>query len=59
MKRRELIRRLRECGAEFVREGASHTVYRNPRTGLLVPIPRHAEVNDRLADKILRDAGTR
>ena len=56
MKRRDLVRRMRECGAEFVREGSSHTIFRNPRTGILVPVPRHVEINDRLAAKILRDA---
>lgn len=56
MKRSELLRRLRQSGAELLREGGAHTIYRNPRTGLLIPVPRHKEINERLAEKILRDA---
>jgi hypothetical protein len=43
-------------GAVFVREGAGHSIYQNPRTQVLIPVPRHAEVNENLARKILRDA---
>jgi predicted RNA binding protein YcfA (HicA-like mRNA interferase family) len=59
MKRRDLLRRSRECGTEPIREGGSHSIFRNPRIGLLAPVPRHTEVNDRLADKIIRDACAR
>jgi len=56
VKRRELVRELLALGAVLVREGASHTIYQNPRTGQNIPVPRHAEINERLAEKILRDA---
>jgi len=56
VKRKDLIRQLAALGAELVREGASHTVYRNPRTGRNIPVPRHAEIAEGLARKILRDA---
>lgn len=56
MKRRELLQRMRVCGAKFVREGGSHTIFVNPRTQTLIPVPRHVEINDRLAEKILREA---
>jgi predicted RNA binding protein YcfA (HicA-like mRNA interferase family) len=56
MKRRELVRQMTAYGAVLVREGAGHTIYENPRTHVLIPVPRHAEVNDNLARKILRDA---
>jgi len=49
---------LRQSGAELLREGGAHTIYRNPRTGLLIPLPRHKEINERLAEKILRDANS-
>ncbi len=56
MKRRDLERRLRELGVVPHREGGSHSIFRNPKTGQLIPVPRHAEINERLAEKILRDA---
>jgi len=55
MKRRDLIRHLEAHGCVFVREGANHTVYANPRRGKVSTIPRHREVNDFLARKICRD----
>jgi mRNA interferase HicA len=57
VKRKELVRRITELGAVFDREGGEHTIYRNPRTGLLISVPRHAEVNELTARKIIRDAG--
>ena len=56
MKRRELLRTLVDCGLVFVREGAKHSIYLNPRTGAKIAIPRHAEVNEKLADKLIREA---
>ena len=56
MKRKDLIRELVRHGAELVREGGSHTIYRNQRTGELIPVPRHGEVAEKLAQKIVRDA---
>ena len=55
MKRRDLIQRIEEAGAQLVRHGAKHDVYHNPKTGATQPIPRHREVNELLARKILRD----
>jgi predicted RNA binding protein YcfA (HicA-like mRNA interferase family) len=56
VKRRELVRRLAELGAVFVREGGGHTIYQNPRTQDTIAVPRHAEIAEILAKKILRDA---
>lgn len=56
MKRRELVRRIAECGAELVREGAKHAVYRNPRTGKTFTVPRHPEINKFTAAAIIADA---
>jgi hypothetical protein len=56
VKRTELLRQLTALEAVFVREGAEHTIYRS-RTGLLVSVPRHREINKLTAKKILRDAG--
>jgi mRNA interferase HicA len=55
VKRRDLERRLLQCGAEMVREGAGHTIYRNPRTGRLLAVPRHRDIPDLLAKKLIRD----
>lgn len=56
MKRRDLVRRLAELGAIFVREGGGHTIYQNPRTLDTIAVPRHTEIAEGLAKKILRDA---
>jgi mRNA interferase HicA len=55
-KRKDLIRDMLDSGAELVREGGSHTIFRNGRTGTLIPVPRHAEIGESLARKIVRDA---
>jgi mRNA interferase HicA len=54
MKRRELIRRLEAHGCAMKREGESHTIYWNPKTGRREPVPRHSEIPDLLARKICR-----
>jgi hypothetical protein len=59
MKRREVIKRIsQEAKAQRVawdesREGARHTVY--SLGGLLIPIPRHSEIHDRMAEKIFKE----
>lgn len=55
MKRRELLVHLGSHGCEFLREGAKHTVYVNCRSRKSSSVPRHREINDRLARKICRD----
>jgi mRNA interferase HicA len=57
MKRTALIRHLHAHGCTFVREGGSHTVYRNPATKQQTTIPRHSEVNDITAERICRALG--
>ncbi len=52
MKRRALVRHLQGHGCVLVREGARHTIYRNPTNGNTAPVPRHAEIADLLAKKI-------
>lgn len=54
MKRRELIRRLEAHGCVMKREGGSHTIYWNPKSGRREPVPRHSEISDLLARKICR-----
>ena len=61
MKRIDLIRVIEGFGCEFARHGGKHDWYRNPRTGVAQPVPRHREIKDHLARRILRmlsdDAG--
>ncbi|TVR67229.1 MAG: type II toxin-antitoxin system HicA family toxin [Spirochaetaceae bacterium] len=57
MKRSELERRLRRNGCYLKREGRSHSIWVNPQTGVIETIPRHTEVKEPLARKILRSLG--
>jgi hypothetical protein len=54
MKRVDLVRRVEEEGAAFVRHGSSHDMYRNVITGVIEMIPRHREIDEMLARKIIR-----
>lgn len=60
MKRRDLIKALADIAEEkgvafvWVREGGSHSVYRFGSAN--VAIPRHADINERLARAIIREA---
>jgi len=53
MKRTDLIRRLEEASCVLMRHSARHDWYRNPRTGVSQPVPRHREINEFLAKHIL------
>lgn len=55
MKQRELIKKLQSVGFEFQRHGGNHDIYR--RGDDEEQIPRHKEVNERLARAILRKWG--
>jgi hypothetical protein len=39
----------------LLRHGANHDIYHNPVTGRSQPVPRHREINEQLAKKILKD----
>jgi mRNA interferase HicA len=54
MKRRELEKRLRIAGCFLKREGSSHSLWMNPKTGVIEAVPRHTEVKEPLAQKILK-----
>ncbi|MDE0135433.1 MAG: type II toxin-antitoxin system HicA family toxin [Acidimicrobiaceae bacterium] len=54
MKRHELVKRIRVTGSVLVRHGAKHDWYRNPDTGAHQAVPRHNEINDRLARQIIK-----
>lgn len=54
MKRVDLVRQIEELGAVFVRHGAKHDWYRNPLSGVSQPVPRHREIKETLARRIIR-----
>lgn len=56
MKRADLIRQIVALGAVFVREGGNHSLYKNARTGDAISVPRHTEIKEHLARKIIKDA---
>ena len=55
MKRVDLVKQLKKGGCVLLRHGAKHDVYHNPETGFSQPVPRHREINEHLAKKILKD----
>jgi len=55
MKRRDLERRLRIAGCYLKREGASHSLWINPKNGVIEAVPRHTEIKELLAKKILKN----
>jgi len=57
MKRKEFIRQLIRDGCVLLRSGSRHDIYLNPRTGQKQPVPRHAEIEDRLAGHIRKYLG--
>lgn len=59
MKRTELIRRLEAAGCLLIRHGGNHDWYRNAKTGISQPVPRHREINESLAKHILRRLSVR
>lgn len=58
MKFRDLVRAIEDDGAVFVRHGGNHDWYRNVITGVREAIPRHAEVSEMLARKIIKRLAT-
>jgi predicted RNA binding protein YcfA (HicA-like mRNA interferase family) len=55
MKRRDLERRLRVAGCYLKREGSAHSLWINPKTGAIEAVPRHNEIKEPLARKILKN----
>ena len=55
MKRKELIKHLVKNGCELLREGGRHSIYVNHRLKKVSAMPRHIEIDDKLARKICRD----
>jgi mRNA interferase HicA len=54
MKRTDLERKLRIAGCYLKREGRLHSLWINPKTGFIEAVPRHNEIKEPLARKILK-----
>ena len=54
MKRTDLIRSLEQAGCVLIRHGGSHDWYRNAKTGVAQPVPRHQEIKEFVARHILK-----
>jgi predicted RNA binding protein YcfA (HicA-like mRNA interferase family) len=52
MKRRKLIKILERNGWYFKRNGGNHELYTNGKQ--IEPIPRHPDINERLARSIIK-----
>ncbi len=54
MKRRDLIKKIEETGAIFIRHGGRHDWYQNLETKICQPVPRHNEIKEHLARHIIK-----
>ena len=57
MKRKEFIQEILKQGCILLRHGARHDVYLNPATGDKQPVPRYAEIDDKLVKHIRKNFG--
>ena len=55
MKQRDLIKKLENAGFKFDRHGSNHDIYKRGEDK--EEIPRHKEINERLARAIIRKWG--
>jgi mRNA interferase HicA len=54
MRRRDLKRKLHIASCYLKREGSSHSLWINSRTGIIEAVPRHKEIKEPLAKEILK-----
>jgi len=59
MKRNELLKILRRYGCYLKREGANHSLWISPINGATEAIPRHVEIPEMLAKKIIKNLTTK
>jgi mRNA interferase HicA len=45
------------AGCYLKREGASHSLWINPKSGIIEAIPRHTDIKEHLTKKILKNMG--
>jgi predicted RNA binding protein YcfA (HicA-like mRNA interferase family) len=55
MKEGELLKKLSEMGCVFVKHCKKHDRYRQPATGAIDQVPRHPIINDKLAQKVIKN----
>lgn len=55
MKRRDLVKLLEKNGWYLKRNGGNHDLYTDGKN--IEPIPRHPEINERLARSIIKKLG--
>jgi len=55
MKKKELEKELKARGAKMIRQGGNHEFWES-RKGYRFPVPRHSEIDERLAKEILKQA---
>jgi len=55
MKKGELLKRIKAQGCIFIKHGKKHDVYKNPRTGIEERVPRHTDINETLANFIIKN----
>jgi len=54
LKRKDLIKRIKSIGCIFVRHGGNHDWYKNPQNEKYQPVPRHNEIEEGLAKRIIK-----
>jgi len=57
MKRRDLLRQLRQHGWRLVREGGEHSIWENPATNRRASVPRHSEIPEFTTSRICKQLG--
>lgn len=55
MKQRDFIKLLEKNGWKFKREGANHIIYE--KGGEIEKVPRHREINEKLAKGLIKKLG--
>lgn len=55
MKKRDLEKKFKQAGWVFLRDGADHDIWTNGED--IEAIPRHREINERLAKAIIKKWG--
>ena len=56
MKRRDLVNELEKAGYQLDRNKGGHAIYEK-KGSPPIQVPNHREINEKLAKKILKDAG--
>jgi predicted RNA binding protein YcfA (HicA-like mRNA interferase family) len=54
VKRQKRLKEIAKRDTVFVRHGASHAIYENPRTNMSTQVPRHADINELVAKAIIK-----